>query len=314
MPSHSIAGQAKLYIAEQTKPTYDYDSHILSHHAPRTFKSVLQRIPEETHRGGPQSACGKLHILPAAECGVPCRGVAWRVDWMSFPWQFWTYAAVGGLFGAVDNGFLVMALRRGDLSVLGPINSYKSVVGIIVGIVLLGELPSLMGLAGVAIIILGSYFVFDTTEEGFSWRLLRNREIQYRIWAMVLTAIEAVLIKKVIIYSDTTVSFIAWCWAGALFSLLQLTVMCVGVRRGLSDVKPREWLTFMALIICIGMMQYTTNYTFKHINVGYGLALFQLSTIVSIALGYKIFHEEGIVKKLIGSLIMIGGSVLIIFG
>ena len=159
---------------------------------------------------------------------------------MSFPWQFWAYAAVGGLFGAVGNGFLVMALRRGDLSVLGPINSYKSVVGIIVGIVLLGELPSLMGLAGVAIIILGSYFVFDTTEEGFSWRLLRNREIQYRIWAMVLTAIEAVLIKKVIIYSDTTVSFIAWCWAGALFSLLQLTVMRVGVRRGLSDVKPRE--------------------------------------------------------------------------
>lgn len=245
---------------------------------------------------------------------VACLAVAWRVDWMSFPWQFWTYAAVGGLFGAVGNGFLVMALRRGDLSVLGPINSYKSVVGIIVGIVLLGELPSLMGLAGVAIIILGSYFVFDTTEEGFSWWLLRNREIQYRIWAMVLTAIEAVLIKKVIIYSDTTVSFIAWCWAGALFSLLQLTVMRVDVQRGLSDVKPREWLTFMALITCIGMMQYTTNYTFKHINVGYGLALFQLSTIVSIVLGYKIFHEEGIVKKLIGSLIMIGGSVLIIFG
>lgn len=166
--------------------------------------------------------------------------MVWRVDWVSLPWQFWAYAAVGGLFGAVGNGFLVMALRRGDLSVLGPINSYKSVVGIIVGIVLLGELPSLMGLAGVAIIILGSYFVFDTTEEGFSWRLLRNREIQYRIWAMVLTAIEAVLIKKVIIYSDTTVSFIAWCWAGALFSLLQLTVMRVGVRRGLSDVKPRE--------------------------------------------------------------------------
>ena len=116
MPNHSIAGQAKLYIAEQTKPTYSYDSHILSHHAPRTFKSVLQRISEEAHRGRTQSACGKLHILPAAERGVPCRGVAWRVDWMSFPWQFWTYAAVGGLFGAVGNGFLVMALRRGDLS------------------------------------------------------------------------------------------------------------------------------------------------------------------------------------------------------
>lgn len=46
---------------------------------------------------------------------VACLAVVWRVDWMSFPWQFWAYATVGGLFGAVGNGFLVMALRRGDL-------------------------------------------------------------------------------------------------------------------------------------------------------------------------------------------------------
>ena len=245
---------------------------------------------------------------------VVCMSFAWRVDWASFPCQFWLYAALGGVFGAVGNGFLVMALKRGDLSVLGPINSYKSVVGIIVGILLLGELPSLLGVVGVATIIFGSYFVFDTTEEGFSWSLLRNREIQYRIWAMVLTAIEAVLIKKIIVYSDTTVSFIVWCWAGALFSLLQLMVMKVSIGSGLSRIEPRDWLTFIMLIACIGTMQYTTNYTFKHMNVGYGLALFQLSTIVSIALGYKIFHEQGIVKKLVGSVIMIGGSVLIIFG
>lgn len=245
---------------------------------------------------------------------IACLGFAWRVDWTSFPYQFWMYAALGGVFGAVGNGFLVMALKRGYLSVLGHINSYKSVVGIIVGILLLGELPSLLGVVGVATIIFGSYFVFDTTEEGFSWSLLKNREIQYRIWAMVLTAIEAVIIKKVILYSDTTVSFVVWCWGGALFSLLQLKVMKVGIGSGMSKIKPRDWLTFLVLIACIGTMQYTTNYTFKHMNVGYGLALFQLSIIVSIALGYKIFHEQGIVKKLVGSVIMIGGSVLIIFG
>ena len=273
------------------------------------FSNVFQK--KLTGRGHNPLAVNFISYLLLS---VACLAVAWRVDWTAFPKEFWFYVALGGVFGAVGNGFLVMALKRGDLSVLGPINSYKSVVGIIVGIILLGELPSLMGLAGVAIIIFGSYFVFDTTEEGFSWKLLKNREIQYRIWAMVLTAIEAVLIKKVIIYSDTTVSFITWCWSGALFSFLQLLVMRVGVRHEFKTIQPREWLTFIALIACIGMMQYTTNYVFKHINVGYGLALFQLSTIVSIALGYKIFHEQGIVKKLVGSLIMIGGSVLIIFG
>lgn len=59
-------------------------------------------------------------------------------------------------------------------------------------------------------------------------------------------------------------------------------------------------------------MQYTTNYVFDHMEVGYALALFQLSTIVSILLGYRIFKETDIRKKLVGAFIMIIGSILII--
>ncbi len=273
------------------------------------FSNVFQK--SLTGRGQDPLAVNALSYVLLS---VACLAFAWQIDWSALAWQFWAYAALGGVFGAVGNGFLVMALRKGDLSVLGPVNSYKSVVGIIVGIVLLGELPSLMGVAGVGVIIWGSYFVFDTTDEGFSWALLKNREIQYRLWAMVLTAIEAVIIKKVILYSDTTISFFAWCWAGALFSLVQLAVMRVPLVQSLRKTGVRDWGTYLALIACIGTMQYTTNYTFKHINVGYGLALFQLSTLVSIALGYRIFHEKDIARKLVGSAIMVAGSVLIIFG
>jgi drug/metabolite transporter (DMT)-like permease len=46
--------------------------------------------------------------------------------------------------------------------------------------------------------------------------------------------------------------------------------------------------------------------------VGYALSLFQLSTIVSVLLGHKFFKELNIRKKLIGSAIMIMGSVIII--
>jgi drug/metabolite transporter (DMT)-like permease len=59
-------------------------------------------------------------------------------------------------------------------------------------------------------------------------------------------------------------------------------------------------------------MQFTTNYAFGHMPVGYALSLFQLSTIVSVLLGYRLFQEQNIQKRLIGSLIMIAGSVVII--
>ena len=228
--------------------------------------------------------------------------------------DFWVYSILVGVFGAVGNGFLVKALQMGDLSVLGPINSYKSVVGIIVSIFLLSEIPSIWGVLGIALIIYGSYFVLDTTDERFSWRLFKRPEIQFRLWAMILTAIEAVFIKRVILASSTTMAFISWCVFGAFFSFAALFFYRVRIQAELSKTCKRAYLDkFILLIACVGTMQFTTNYVFEHMPVGYALSLFQLSIIVSVIFGYHFFKEKDIQKKIIGSLIMIVGSVLIIW-
>lgn len=59
-------------------------------------------------------------------------------------------------------------------------------------------------------------------------------------------------------------------------------------------------------------MQYSTNFVFEKMNVGYALALFQLSSLVTVFLGYEIFKEKNLKEKIIGTCIMILGSVLII--
>ena len=169
-------------------------------------------------------------LLLSVFCIIP----AIQVRWLELPFEFWKYCILAGIVGATGNGFLVKASQCGDLSVLGPINSYKSVVGIIVGIFLLGEIPNLWGIA------------------------------------------EVHLVKE------------------------------------FKRIKIRDLSSYFYLVLCIGTMQYTTNYVFDHMEVGYALALFQLSTIVSIFLGYRIFKEENITKKLIGSVIMVAGSVMII--
>ncbi len=65
-------------------------------------------------------------------CIVP----ALQQNWEQVSRLSWHYGIIAGIFGAIGNGFLVKALQRGDLSILGPINSYKSVVGILIGIIL----------------------------------------------------------------------------------------------------------------------------------------------------------------------------------
>jgi drug/metabolite transporter (DMT)-like permease len=243
---------------------------------------------------------------------IVCIIIAVFIHWPVLPRQFWVYSVFGGIAGALGNGFLVRALQYGELSVLGPINSYKSVVGIIGGIILLGEVPDFWGLLGIALIIFGSYFVLDTTEERFTLALLKKREIQYRLAAMILTAVEAVFLKKVILASSTTISFISWCSFGAIFSFALLIVYRLDIKKEVKNIRNSDVGKFAFLVFCIGTMQFMTNYTFKHMAVGYALSLFQLSAIVSVLLGYSFFKERDISKKLIGSAIMITGSVVII--
>jgi drug/metabolite transporter (DMT)-like permease len=216
------------------------------------------------------------------------------------------------MIGAIGNGFLVKALEKGDLSVLGPINAYKSIIGIVTGVFLLGEIPNIWGALGVILIIYGSYFVLDTTESRFSWALFKRKEIQFRLWAMVLTAIEAVFTKKVILASSTLTAFISWCWFGALFSFLLLVVSGIRIKKEVKRITSSQFKKYLFLLICIGTMQFTTNEVFRRMPVGYALSLFQLSTIISVLLGHRIFQEQGILKKLLGTIIMMAGSVLII--
>jgi drug/metabolite transporter (DMT)-like permease len=241
-----------------------------------------------------------------------CLFIILYIHFPVFPRQFWINSVLGGIAGALGNGFLIKALQYGELSVLGPVNSYKSVVGIIAGIFLLSEIPNIWGVGGIILIIYGSYFVLDTTKERFSLALFKRADIQYRLWAMILTAIEAVFVKKVILASSTTIAFISWCTFGAAFSLILLFVYRLDLKFQFKNISKSDLGKFASLIVCIGTMQFTTNYSFANMPVGYALSLFQLSTIVSVLLGYRVFKEQDVRKKLIGSAIMIIGSVIII--
>ena len=226
--------------------------------------------------------------------------------------SFWWYSLAGGITGALGNGFIIKALEKGDLSVLGPINAYKSIVGMVFAYILIREVPNAWGILGVAFIIIGSYFVLDTTEEKFSWKLFKTPAIQYRFAALILTGIQAVLDKKVIEHSNLTIAFAGWSIFGAGFSLIFIVFTKVSLQREFEKLNRTILIKYFLLVITVGLMLASTNYTLSHMPVGYALALFQLSILLSVVLGHRLFNELHLAKKLIGASIMIIGSVIII--
>ena len=230
------------------------------------------------------------------------------IDYSYLNLEFWKYALLGGIFGAVCNCFIVLALEKGELSVLGPINSYKAIIGIIAGIIILHEIPNIYGILGVFLIIVGSYFIFDTA----SPKVFLRKDIQYRIYALIFSAIEAVFIKKVIILSSIATSFVVSSFLGAIFSYIILKTF---TKTTLKKVCYKNSILYLLTALCFGIMTFTTAYVFKYIQVGYALSLFQISIIINVILGYKLFKEKNLLKKLFGSLIiLIGSATILILG
>ena len=220
--------------------------------------------------------------------------------------NFIIYALLGGLTGAICNCFMVLALKRGELSVLGPINSYKAIIGLIFGMIILHEFPNIFGLIGIALIIIGSYFILETP------KAFLKKDIQYQIYALIFSAIEAVFIKKVIILSSITTSFITSSFLGAIFSFI---IMSIFSGKNFKIPSRKHTIIYILTAICFGLMTFTTAYVFRYMNVGYALSLFQLSIIINVILGYKLFNEKNLLKKLIGSLIiLIGSATIMIYG
>jgi drug/metabolite transporter (DMT)-like permease len=182
--------------------------------------------------------------------------------------------------------------------------------------ILLREFPGKLGATGMALIVAGSYFMVDqrVTEprRNVFARFFSERGVQYRFGALILSAVEAVFLKRALLASSPLITFVFWSVLGCGVSGSALLVTK-------ADRLPYEFRVFRAghrayllLFITTGLMQLCTLLTFAAFHVGYALALFQTSTLLSVFLGYKVFREKNFVERLIGSGIMAGGAVLIV--
>ncbi len=229
---------------------------------------------------------------------------------------FWENMLLCAALAVGGNTLIVAALQAADLSVLGPLNAYKSIVGLVLGALILRELPNALGVLGVFLILGGSFFVMDP-QRSQSGKLpfaafLRNRGVQFRFAALVLSAAEAVFLKRALLLSSPAITFVFWCILGLPLSALAVLIAfprAVDVQIAAVRCNPAS---AVLLALTTGLMQFSTLYTFQALEVGYSLALFQTSTLLTVLFGYRFFREQHILRRLMGAVVMIAGAALIV--
>lgn len=277
-------------------------------------KPALQRLQKVlTHRGAnPLFIIFATYVLLSIAC-IPILFVT------GFPSGsvFWINISFCAILAVVGNVLLVHALKSSDLSIIGPINAYKPVVSLVPGILVLHEIPTAIGLLGIGLIVAGNYFCLDGEASGPGGRSFRrflaDRGVQYRFAALVMSAVEAIFLKKAVLASSALDAFVFWALLGFLVSAACLAVPFLGVRFGReSRVLGRNKLSYSMLFLTTGVMQLCTLVVLERFQVGYALALFQTSALVTVVLGHRFFQEQHFRRRLIGSAVMVAGAVLII--
>jgi drug/metabolite transporter (DMT)-like permease len=178
---------------------------------------------------------------------------------------FWPAMLICAVLAVCGNVLIVRALKISDLSVLGPINAYKSVVSLVPGMILLHEVPRPIGIAGIGLILGGSYFLVDKQvnqpRRNLFIRFFADRGIRYRLAALVFSAVEAVFLKRALLASDALTTFAFWSLLGAGVSVM--TVGLLSVRRVPGELRlaQQNWKPYLLLAATTGLMQLGTLIT-----------------------------------------------------
>jgi len=235
-----------------------------------------------------------------------------------------TFTKVDALFwlGVLGSGALNMAatlistqaLKLEDASLVTPFLTFNPLFTLLIADATLGEAPSPGGIIGVMLIVLGGYlFAIEDFRIGpFSpiRALLSRPGIVLAILASFVWGVTPIFEKIAIQHSfPENPPLVAFASTG-IMSLLLLPLMLLGSKRPFRQISQRRRGFFLAALIAgvapvFGFTAIAQGY------VGYVSALFKLSPIFTVLLAAAFLHEGGIRERLLGSVVMAAGAVIV---
>ncbi len=234
-------------------------------------------------------------------------------EWALPPLPYWLL--VGAVIAPLEillSYLFVRSVAEAPLSVVAPLFAFSSIFLIPLGYVVLGEQPSMLGAGGVLLILGGTFFL--SLEKGGTFgsnivSILKNKGCFYALLAALLAACLVILSK----YAFRYVSPLHSAFYTTLLMSLYLMVI-VYLRRNKAvvgmSVRPLE-------LGAIGFVQAGVIVThfigLSYLPAVYFISLKRFSMVASVVSGRIFFGEKQLGMRLMGSVLMFFGVVLIAF-
>jgi len=225
--------------------------------------------------------------------------------------NFWLAMVVGGGLNVITTILYMKALSHSDISLTVPMVAFTPLFLLVTSPVIVGEFPTFAGFVGVILIVLGSYFLnIKEIKKGF-WAPFRSLVYEKGPRYMLLVAFIWSITSNFDKMGVKASSPLFWAVSVNVFIALAMTpIVLLRVRRNAPEMVTR-WRKYLP----IGLLGAATLiFQMLAINitlVAYVISIKRTSAVLVVLAGYWFFKEKGTASRLVGSLIMLAGVLLI---
>jgi len=238
--------------------------------------------------------------------------VIWHHDFPLHEPGYLVAVVLGGVLSGLGGWSLNAALRRTDVSVVGPVMTLSPGFAIVIEWLLTNALPGPFGLLGVLLLVAGGY-ILSLGGQGTSWilpfrRLLLNPGSLFATIAAACFAAASVFGRIGIQMSDP-LSFsvlVAVVNPLVLWILFTLRDRRFHTRLITPDLR-REIRPLLVLGLLFALMRIADQIALSLTLASYAMAVKRTAGVFSVLLGRWFFDERYVVAKLLGSLVMLLG-------
>jgi uncharacterized membrane protein len=207
------------------------------------------------------------------------------------------------------------AIRESEISLISPISAFNPVFTSVISFIVLREAVGTKGVAGILLIVFGAYLLqISKFKEGIFkpiQSLLTHKGVQLSLGAYFIWSITPVFEKTAIYHTNPSVPP----FASLIGGLMAIPVYAFLVRKDIKKVfrGVKNNFKYFLLIGFLGAIGQAVAFTaFSLTNLGYATAVFKLSMIFTVIFGWLFFKEQNIKERLLGSLVMLLGVILLV--
>ena len=225
--------------------------------------------------------------------------------------RFFLLAIPQSLVIAGTSILIAKAFKESEASIVTPIFAISPVLVLFTSFIILGETPSLKGLAGVIMIAFGAYTLKIEESHGLLEplrKLFVERGVQLITVVVFIYSITANIDKIGVNMSSPVM------WPLTVYTLSSLFMLPLMMKKS-PDWKSKmkgDWKMLSLLGMLGGTSIIFQMAAFELTLVSYVVSIKRLSIPVTVILGYLLLNEkDGIKGRIAGSIIMAAGALLI---